>query len=79
MSCPYCVSHYVAFVLVPLTGAHFLRIAPSWGVVSRVLGWLLSSLLVAVVAAFLRVGFYFVDEHQGLLRREQRKMDREIR
>src|SRR4051812_7282589 len=72
VSCPYCVSHWIALILVPLTGTYALEVAPRWGWVSDGLGWLLSSVLVAVIAAFLRVVFYFVDETQGLVRREQR-------
>ena len=34
--------------------------------------WFLSSILVVVLAAFLRVGFWLVDESQGLIRRQQR-------
>jgi len=71
VSCPYCNSHWVAFVLVPLTGSYFVRIAPDWGVVSAVIDWFLSSYLVVVIAAFLRVIFFWVDETQGLVRRRQ--------
>jgi hypothetical protein len=78
VSCPFCVSHWIAFVLVPLTGAYFLRVAPRVPVLSPFLDWLLSSLLVAVVAAFLRVAFYFVDETQGLVKRRQRATDLEL-
>jgi len=78
VSCPYCVSHWVAAVLVPLTGTYALDVAPSWGFASAVLRWVLSSLLVAVIAAFLRVIFYFVDESQGLVRREQRSVEEEV-
>lgn len=72
VSCPYCVSHWVAFALVPLTGAMYVRVAPRWGLASTLLDWFLSSILVVVVAAFLRVGFWFVDESQGLVRRRQK-------
>jgi hypothetical protein len=72
VSCPYCLSHWLAFVLVPLTGATYVHVAPRWGVVSDVLDWFLSSILVVVLAAFLRVGFWLVDESQGLVRRRQR-------
>jgi hypothetical protein len=72
VSCPYCVSHWIAFALVPLTGASYLRVAPRWGLLSTVLDWFLSSILVVVLAAFLRVGFWLVDESQGLVRRRQR-------
>jgi hypothetical protein len=72
VSCPYCLSHWLAFVLVPLTGATYVRVVPRWGVVSSVLDWFLSVILVVVVAAFLRVGFWLVDESQGLVRRRQK-------
>ena len=75
VSCPYCVSHWIAFLLVPLTGTYALDVAPRWGVLSAVLRWLLSSILVTVVAAFLRVAFYFVDETQGLVRRQQKTVE----
>ena len=69
LSCPYCASHWLAFVLVPLTGTYLIRVVPRWGVVSSVLDWFLSSILVTVVAAFLRVAFYLVDERQRLVRK----------
>jgi uncharacterized oligopeptide transporter (OPT) family protein len=72
VSCPYCLSHWLAFVLVPLTGAIYVRVAPRWGLVSTILDVFLSSILVVVVAAFMRVAFWFVDESQGLVRRQQR-------
>jgi hypothetical protein len=78
VSCPYCVSHWVAFVLVPLTGAYAIGVAPQWGIVSRIIQWFLSSVLVAVMAAFFRVAFYFVDESQGLVKRRQRSVEEEV-
>lgn len=78
VSCPYCVSHWVAFLVVPLTGTYPVGVAPRWGVVSQILSWFLSSVLVAVVAAFLRVAFYFVDESQGLVKRRQRSVDEAV-
>jgi hypothetical protein len=77
LSCPYCTSHWLAFLLVPLTGVYGIEVAARWGMVSSVLRWLLSSVLVAVLAAFLRVIFYFVDETQGLVRRQQKSVDEE--
>ena len=68
VSCPYCASHWLAFVLVPLTGAYGIRIAYQWPVVTPLLDWFLSSSLVTVVAAVLRVGFYFIDEEARLAR-----------
>ncbi len=76
VSCPYCVSHWVAFALVPLTGTYPIR-ASHLGPLDGAASWFLSSILVTTLAAFLRVGFYFVDETQGLLRREERKVERE--
>jgi len=75
ISCPYCASHYLAFLLVPLTGAYYLRVTPKWGFFSTVLDWFLSSILVTIIAAFLRVFFWFVDESQGLVRRRQKVAD----
>ncbi|MCP3166790.1 hypothetical protein [Myxococcus qinghaiensis] len=77
VSCPYCLSHYVAFVLVPLTGTYAIDVVvggwPGW-----VLSWVLSSLLITVIAAFYRVIFWFVDESQGLVKRRQRTEEEEI-
>ena len=68
LSCAYCASHWLAFLLVPLTGAYGIRVAPRWPVISPLLDWFLSSILVTVVAAVLRVGFYFIDEEARLAR-----------
>jgi hypothetical protein len=54
-------------------------VAPRWSYVSPVLDWFLSSILVTVVAAFLRVGFYFVDEGQRLTRQRKKNTEAEIR
>ncbi|MCE9672062.1 hypothetical protein LY474_30080 [Myxococcus stipitatus] len=77
VSCPYCVSHYVAFLLVPLTGTYGIDVVVG-GRTGLLLRWFLSSLLVTVVAAFFRVLFWFVDESQGLVRRRQRTEDEEV-
>jgi hypothetical protein len=76
VSCPYCVSHYVAFALVPLTGTYAIRVVVG-GWVGTALSWFLSSLLVTVIASFFRVLFWFVDETQGLVRRRQRTEEEE--
>lgn len=73
VSCPYCASHWIAFVLVPLTGAAFVPLVGGLGAFGPVLQWFLSSILVTVGAAFLRVVFFFVDESQGLVRRRGRR------
>jgi hypothetical protein len=75
-SCPYCISHWLAFLLVPLTGSYYIDVAlVGWP--GALLEWFLSSILVAVVAAFLRVLFFCIDETQGLIRREQKKTEQE--
>jgi hypothetical protein len=79
VSCPYCVSHWIAFALVPLTGAYYVDVIPGLGLVGGVLRWFLSSVLVAMLAAFFRVIFYFVDESQGLVRRRQRTEEEEAK
>jgi len=72
VSCAYCASHWIAFVLVPLTGAYGIHVAPRWPVISPLLDWFLSSILVTVVAAMLRVGFYFIDEEARLAKTRKR-------
>ena len=78
VSCPYCVSHWIALILVPITGTYPVNVVPHWGVVSWLLRWLLSAILIAVLAAFFRVIFYFVDETQGLVKRQQRSVEEEV-
>ena len=75
VSCPFCVSHWIALILVPLTGTYAVSVVPQWGVVSDGLRLVLSAILVAVLAAFFRVIFYFVDETQGLVKRQQRSVE----
>ena len=79
VSCPYCASHWIAFLLVPLTGSYAIHVVPQWGALSQILAWFLSSVLVAVLAAFLRVAFYFVDESQGLVKRRQKTVEEETK
>src|SRR3954468_10550554 len=68
ISCPYCASHWVAFLLVPLTSAYGIRVTFQVPLLTSVLDWFLSSILVTVIAAMLRVAFYFVDEEQRLIK-----------
>ena len=77
VSCPYCTSHWIAFAVVPLTGAYYVDVVVHWPVIGAVLRWLFSSIFVAMIAAFLRVIFYFVDETQGLVKREQKVVEKE--
>ena len=71
------MSHWIALVLVPITGTYPIDVVPRSPVVSGILRWLLATVLVAVVGAFFRVIFYFVDETQGLVRRQQRSVEEE--
>lgn len=75
VSCPYCVSHWVAFFIVPLTGTYPIDVPYELGFATVVLEWFFASVLVAVIAAFLRVGFYVIDETQGLVKRRQRYVE----
>lgn len=77
VSCPYCVSHWLAFLLVPITGVFAFRVGWDFGAATPVADWFFSAILVTVLAAFLRVGFYFVDESQGLLRRRKKVVEEE--
>lgn len=71
VSCPYCASHWIAFVLVPLFGVYPMRVAVHWGFLSTLLDVFFSAVLVTVVAAFMRVFFWFADEYQALVRRRK--------
>lgn len=79
VSCPYCNSHWLAFIFVPLTQTYVIAANPAWGLAGIALRWFVSSIFVTVVAAFLRIAFYFVDESQGLVRREIVKTEAEAR
>ena len=71
VSCPYCFSHWVAFVLVPLTGTYLLHVSWDVWVLDEIVDWFISSILVTVVAAFLRIVFFLIDEKQALARKEK--------
>jgi hypothetical protein len=77
VSCPYCVSHWIALLLVPITGTYPLDVVPRWGFLSWIIRWLLASILIATIAAFFRVAFYFVDETQGLVKRRQKVVEQQ--
>jgi hypothetical protein len=79
VSCPYCVSHWLAFAFVPLTGSYFVDAASLYAPMAAFLRWFLSSICVATVAAYLRVLFYVANESQGLLRRAEKREDIELR
>ena len=71
VSCPYCASHWIAFAVVPLTGTYLVRVPWEWGYADEVATWFLSSILVTVLAAFLRIVFWLIDEKQALTRKEK--------
>ncbi|MFN7131379.1 MAG: DUF1360 domain-containing protein [Myxococcales bacterium] len=75
VSCPFCVSWWLSMLLLLVTGHRFIFMVNDLGVVGSVLSWFFSAVLLVVVAAFLRVGFYFVDESQGLVRRRQKSVE----
>lgn len=79
VSCPYCNSHWLAFLFVPLTGTYVVDVAWDLGPATPFVRWFLSAIFVTVCAAFLRIGFYFIDESQGLLRREIVKTEAEAK
>jgi hypothetical protein len=76
VSCPYCASHAIAFVLVALTGTYVVDVAVTLEPVATFLRWFLSSILVTVIAAFFRVVFWLVDEQQALARKEKQLVER---
>jgi hypothetical protein len=76
--CPYCLSHWVALALVPATDAYGIAVPHHWGPFGGILRWLLSSILVAVLASFFRIAFYFVDETQTLVRKQKEVTELEI-
>lgn len=77
LSCPYCLSHWVAFIVVPLTGSYYVHMAARIRILSPIVDWFLSSIFVTVVAAFLRVIFFFVDETQAFVRRRKTVVEKE--
>jgi hypothetical protein len=79
VSCPYCNSHWLAFLLVPLTSTYVIEVSPALGVLAPIARWFISSIFITVIAAFLRIAFYFVDESQGLVRREIQKTEAEAK
>lgn len=78
ISCPYCASHYIAFVLVPITETYAVQVPHEWGILSGLLSWFLSSILVTFIAALFRITFYFVDEKHNLTRSEKELVRKEV-
>jgi hypothetical protein len=63
---------------VPATDAYGIAVPHDWGPFGSILRWVLSSILVAVLASFFRIAFYFVDETQTLVRRQKEATELEI-
>lgn len=78
ISCPYCFSHWVAFILVPLFGFRLLVIPWEWGVANAILEWFFNSILVVILAAFIRMAFFSIDDLVGVFRRQERLQDVEL-
>jgi len=74
-SCPYCASHWVAFVIVPLTDSYYVQVAAMPQPLYGAARWFLASVFVATVAAYMRVLFYLVDVGQGLMRRVEHEVE----
>jgi hypothetical protein len=64
---------------VPLTSTYVIEVSPALGVFAPIARWFISSIFITVIAAFLRIAFYFVDESQGLVRREIQKTEAEAK
>src|SRR5690348_67460 len=71
ISCPYCLSHWLASAIVPLTGLYVIDVPWHYGPLDEIATWFLSSILVTVIAAFLRILFWLIDEKQALVRKEK--------
>lgn len=76
--CPYCFTHWLAFVLTPLFGLKLLSVSYDWGPANTVLDWFFNSVLVVILAAFIRMVFYAIDYRVGVFRTTQEKQEREV-
>ncbi len=77
-TCPYCLSHWLSFVLVPLFDFRLLRVPWNWGAGAWVVDWFFNSILVVILAAFIRMVFFSIDDLVGVFRRYERLQDEEI-
>jgi hypothetical protein len=73
ITCPYCASHWLAFILVPVFGVWLLRVPYDWGLAATVIEWFANSILVVILAAFVRLFFYTTDEYVGVLMKQQKR------
>lgn len=72
LTCPYCLSHWLAFVFVPIFDLRLLTVPHDWPVVAPVLEWFFNSILVVIGAAFVRMIFFSFDDLVGVFRRFER-------
>src|SRR5690606_31717031 len=79
ITCPYCLSHWLAFALVPLFELKLLVIPHNWPIAAPVLEWFFNSILVVMAAAFMRMLFFSIDDLVGVFRRFERIEEDEIR
>ena len=78
VACPYCLSHWLAFILVPLFDFRLLRVPYDWGVVAWTLDWFFNSILIVMLGAFIRMVFFSIDDLVGIFRRFEKIEDEEI-
>lgn len=78
LTCPYCLSHWLAFVLVPVFDLRLLTVPHDWPVAAPVLDWFFNSILVVIGAAFIRMIFFSFDDLVGVFRRFERIEDVEL-
>lgn len=76
--CPYCLSHWLAFALVPVFDLRLLTVPHDWPVAGPVIEWFFNSILVVIGAAFIRMIFFSFDDLVGVFRRFERIEDVEL-
>jgi hypothetical protein len=78
ISCPYCLSHWLAFLFVPLFKVRLLTVPHAWGLATSLLEWFFNSILVVMLSAFIRMVFFSIDDLVGVFRRYEKIEDEEI-
>lgn len=78
VSCPYCLSYWIAFAAVPVFGLRLLTVPHAWGFAAAILEWFANSVLVVTLAAFIRMAFYSIDDLVGVFRRFEKIEEVEI-
>lgn len=78
LTCPYCLSHWLAFLFVPLFDLRLLTVPHDWGALTWGLNWFFNSVLVVILAAFIRMAFFSIDDLVGIFRRFEKIEEEEI-